>query len=268
MNYDIDIDKRRTSAVWWRDVSCVLHVQRDMEIVYVAEGRLNMRIGEAHYIVEAGQIIFVEPYELHSFSAEMSNLSCVIEFRPELVPEMFSVLKMHTPQSRICTPDRCVLQYLDYLLPDRTRIENDIHHAGQMEESYIRCIADVLCHEFLTRCTFLPVEKKYDDLYIGALHIISRDIDQHLSLSYVARQLGICPETLCRKFAEQTHMTFVEYVQYVRVLRAAEFLREGRSIADAAMCAGFGSLSSFNRTFKKITGKTPSAYRLHFGLFT
>jgi AraC-like DNA-binding protein len=59
-------------------------------------------------------------------------------------------------------------------------------------------------------------------------------------------------------FGETPH----RYLQRRRVERSMFLLREtDRSITDICMDVGFNSLGTFSRTFRKIVGETPTAYR-------
>ena len=53
-----------------------------------------------------------------------------------------------------------------------------------------------------------------------------------------------------------------DYINELRIKRAIEKIEKGDMlILDIALEAGFESLSTFNRAFKKITGTTPSDYK-------
>jgi len=59
-------------------------------------------------------------------------------------------------------------------------------------------------------------------------------------------------------------MTFQDFVQQWRVVVAAEqMLKSDSSLTQIAETAGFSSIASFERTFKKCCGSTPSEYRKH-----
>jgi len=60
-------------------------------------------------------------------------------------------------------------------------------------------------------------------------------------------------------FGETPH----RYLQRRRVERAMFLLRStGRDVTEVCLDVGFGSLGTFSRTFHRIVGETPSAYRL------
>lgn len=93
-----------------------------------------------------------------------------------------------------------------------------------------------------------------------------RFIEQHahdeLSLTKVARTVNVNPTHLSEKFKQVTGIKFVDYVARVRFEKARELLRDGDlRVSEIAFAVGFQSLSQFNRVFKKLSGKSPTAYR-------
>ena len=74
---------------------------------------------------------------------------------------------------------------------------------------------------------------------------------------------GISRSYLAQLFATHLGYSTVEYIQAVRCGdQAAYLLRTTRfAIVDIALEAGFNSRQHFARTFRRIYGKTPNAYR-------
>ncbi len=86
--------------------------------------------------------------------------------------------------------------------------------------------------------------------------------DEELSLTKVARFVNISPNHFSEKFKEVTGVNFVDYIARTRTEKARERLQNSNlRISEIAFAVGFQSLSQFNRVFKKLTGKAPSAYR-------
>ena len=90
-------------------------------------------------------------------------------------------------------------------------------------------------------------------------------IDEHsaeeLSLRKVATAANISRNHFSEKFKQVTGINFVEYVARTRFEKARELLRDvDVRISEIAFEVGFQSLSQFNRVFKKLSGKSPSAY--------
>jgi AraC-like DNA-binding protein len=78
----------------------------------------------------------------------------------------------------------------------------------------------------------------------------------------MARSAGVSEQYFCKLFKRTTGATFTDYLTRARVDRAEQLLRNpARKVTDIAHAVGFQSLSQFNRSFKRVVGKTPSDYR-------
>lgn len=104
---------------------------------------------------------------------------------------------------------------------------------------------------------------------VARLRALKSDIEARLthadlSVSAVARRHRIS-ESYIRKLFESEDTSFSEFVLGRRLVRAHRILtdrRHGdRNIASIAFACGFGDLSYFNRTFKRLYGATPSDIR-------
>jgi len=85
---------------------------------------------------------------------------------------------------------------------------------------------------------------------------------ESLRLSDLAAEAGVHPVHVARVFRAREGQTPGAYVQRLRVRAACERLRDDElSLAHVAADSGFADQSHFNRTFKKIVGVTPGAFR-------
>jgi AraC-like DNA-binding protein len=95
-----------------------------------------------------------------------------------------------------------------------------------------------------------------------ARKFIEEHSGEELSLTKVAKAVNVSGNHLSEKFKEVTGVNFVDYVARARFENARDLLlNSNRRISEIAFAAGFQSLSQFNRVFKKLSGKSPSAYR-------
>jgi AraC-like DNA-binding protein len=89
--------------------------------------------------------------------------------------------------------------------------------------------------------------------------------DENLSLQTLADKLGISSHQLSWVINEGLQQSFVSLVNGYRIEevkgRLSDPSFDHSSILQAALDAGFNTKSSFNRSFKKITGLTPSEYK-------
>ena len=83
-----------------------------------------------------------------------------------------------------------------------------------------------------------------------------------ISQADVAEHAGFCPTWLSRQFKKIAGITFVEYVQQMRIEEVKKLLSEtDKSITTIALESGFNSFSQFHRVFRKFEKTTPSQYR-------
>jgi AraC-like DNA-binding protein len=104
----------------------------------------------------------------------------------------------------------------------------------------------------------LPQPADPDLLIICAA--IDRQPDDPSTLQAWAGRLGIDAKTIQRRFARQTGMTFGQWRQQARLIKALEQLASGVKVVDVALNLGYGSPSAFATMFKRQFGETPSAY--------
>jgi AraC-like DNA-binding protein len=96
-----------------------------------------------------------------------------------------------------------------------------------------------------------------------ARNFIDEHAGEELSLTKVAKAAETSANYLSEKFKEATGINFVRYVARARYEKAATLLRDGDlRVSEIAFAAGFQSLSQFNRVFKKLSGKSPTEYRV------
>lgn len=101
---------------------------------------------------------------------------------------------------------------------------------------------------------------------LNGLEAAVQYLDSHfnlpLTLSQVAEVSGMSVSSFSRHFKKKTGMTFVDYLNRLRVSNARRLLiEEQNSLIDVANSCGFDSQTYFNKIFKKFVGVTPRQYR-------
>lgn len=96
----------------------------------------------------------------------------------------------------------------------------------------------------------------------AALRIIWNYSHRHLSVSDIARQLGIARRTLERRFLAARKRTVLEELTACRLARAQRMLRETHlPIKHIAYAAGFSSPTHLPTVFQRELNMTPQQYR-------
>lgn len=155
------------------------------------------------------------------------------------------------------------------------------------EENIPYIIGPILYSITVYVITYLAVTRKYiqqtsvvkyqttgfPDGEINSLFSSIEDIMHHeklylnpdITLAVLSKQLKVTPQKISLAINSRSANNFNEYINKFRVNHAIHIFKtpgsQGNTIASIAFDSGFNSISSFNTTFKKVTGKTPSVFR-------
>lgn len=107
-----------------------------------------------------------------------------------------------------------------------------------------------------------PVDPKIERIAMTVAYLKAH-FTQKITLEAVARQFYVTPSYLSRSFKRHVGISFVQYVNHLRVEYAGTLLRSQpqMSITQAASAAGFESAAHFQRVFKQLTGMTAQQWR-------
>jgi len=98
-----------------------------------------------------------------------------------------------------------------------------------------------------------------------ALRLTEERLDGEVRFEDLAREVGLAPRSLARRFSDETGMTWRAVLRRMRLLRAIEELAAGDTqVTRIAFMVGYTSLSAFNAAFLELTGRTPTDYRASF----
>jgi YesN/AraC family two-component response regulator len=99
-----------------------------------------------------------------------------------------------------------------------------------------------------------------------ARRLLVEDPERQHTTPSLAREVGLSERHLVRQFREVFGKTPRRYLTEVRMQRAADLLRTTRlGIEQIAQAAGYASIKTFDRIFKRVHGLTPSEFRSRKG---
>ena len=88
------------------------------------------------------------------------------------------------------------------------------------------------------------------------------------SLPEWARWAGLSPRSVSRHFVAETGLSFTAWRQRVRLMRALQWLAEGKPVAVTAWDLGYENPSAFIALFRRAFGMTPGQYLAGQGALT
>ena len=104
-------------------------------------------------------------------------------------------------------------------------------------------------------------ESVADPLIVKLCEVIEQNLDDAtFGVEELIMASGMSRMNLHRKLKALVDISTGEFIRNYRLKRAAQMLRQGRSVAETAYLVGFEDPSYFARSFRKIYHKTPSAF--------
>ena len=111
-------------------------------------------------------------------------------------------------------------------------------------------------------CQYMKQHQTNNYIVKGIIQYIDENYPSEISLNLLAQKFSISPNYISRLFKEVTGETLFNYLNYVRIEKAKELLRDMQlKMYEIGYKAGFKSPVHFNIVFSKITGLTPKHYR-------
>lgn len=143
-------------------------------------------------------------------------------------------------------------EYNHYTTGSETIISNSM-------VSLLICITRL--YEYQTNQAIQMVSKSSD--IDELLKYIRTNYGSRLSLDLLAAHMHLSREYLCRYFKKHTGKTISDFILEVRISQAKQMLEEtSHPVADIGVYCGYPSVSSFQRSFKKVTSMSPSEFRI------
>ena len=107
------------------------------------------------------------------------------------------------------------------------------------------------------------ITRSSNRLVSAAEAYLSLHSNEKFSLQETALEMHVNGSYLLRVYKAQTGHTLLWYHNHIRCKKAKELLaKSDLGISEIGETVGFVSSAHFSRVFKKMTGMTPSAYRL------
>jgi len=260
----------------------VYHWHECLEISFVKSGTGRYFIEDRVYDMSPGDIIIINNIEPHYLEVDNNAMrQPVLVFDPAFIWgwEGSSLDKQYLePFFERGSDFRNKLDPSNpYTAEIRLNLEAILREYAQKDEAYQLMIKSRL----LLILTYLiryfrdkakksnPMKNKRQNLVKieNAIDFISVNYKSELKLSTVAGIVHMSPQYFSTVFKKLTGSSFVEYVNRLRVNKAAEMLKDtDRKITGIAMECGFNNTATFNESFRKFTGKTPSQFRDHINM--
>ncbi len=241
-----------------------LHMHKSLEFVYVMQGRVQATVGQTPYLLEAGQTLFVMPYQPHAYVCGEGAVYFIACFSQNHIPGFVAEHEGFEPScSRILLPEETARYLLSiHGITATPAPDGKTHHLCPTPSLYARKAAlYAICAQIETQTQWRP-QSRDSELTDRILSYIENNYTEDISLQSLAESLSYEYHYLSRILHNTLGVSFTTLVNQYRCDRAERLLRETRApISEIALSCGFQSIRSFNRLFAAHAGRSPSALR-------
>ncbi|MEM9488287.1 MAG: helix-turn-helix transcriptional regulator, partial [Myxococcota bacterium] len=130
-------------------------------------------------------------------------------------------------------------------------------------ERFFQTLLD-LCRAQVREGSELALHKAQSLELKAVLQYTRANLAEPIRFEDAARKAAMSPRTLMRRLSLEIHMTWGQYLQHARMLRAMECLARGMQVTETAFEVGYTNMSAFSTAFRKFTDMTPTDYRAQF----
>ncbi len=236
------------------------HWHETIELLYFTEGEAVIYCDEREYRVSAGDIIFVNPMETHNgMLLSKAKKFYVLHISP-LWFDLITDKEFIYIENKIRDEDAVAL--FDALIAEEERKEYGYKTA--VKRDTFSLLTHLLRNHTERRVDLReqPRHIEHKRLLNGILDYIHHHYDEPLTVLRLSEQFYISPSHLSHLFKTHLQKGVIAYCNEYRITKAKMLLRSGKApITEVANEVGFDDINYFSRVFKKLTDKTPSAFR-------
>ncbi len=222
------------------------HRHRRAQLVYASRGVMTVTTRTAAYVVPPQRAVWMPSDVEHRIDAREAVRMRTLYLEPGAAAGM--------------PADVCVMQVTPLLR--ELIIEAVRHGPDYASDSPAARLMPVIADQIRAQpVTSLALPLPRDSRLRRVTGALLDDPADARSLEQWADAVGASTRTLVRLFPRETGMSFREWRQQCRLLRAVELLNRGERVTQVALEIGYDNTSAFISMFRRCLGTTPTAWR-------
>lgn len=246
----------------FRDYSYDVHTHETACLAFITRGALRIRTRGSEFVARAGDLYAIdadephagwpidgEGWSLRTLYVDIRRLQASVGAGEDGTTGSPMLAGPIIRDARLTALFRGVHACSEAAGPSLKRAERYLDFAARLIERH-------------TRGAAAPHPAGREARAIGqARDFLDQHLDRQVRLADIAEAAGLPPFRLFRAFGRATGMSPHGYQRQARVRFAAGMIRRGHALSDAASAAGFADQAHMTRSFRRMIGVTPGAYR-------
>lgn len=247
---------------------------RDYELIIMTEGELYLSYCDDNFCVKKGEYLLLPPS--NGYRTGYKEAYCSFYWMHFSVPATDLPLTHSSPEKLVKDPgfsrSFCIPQKGAIPMPEKLVVQmkqlQDIVKNNYPAVSLNAMVTSIVCELYgqlfsdsMTNADTLEKKQIYRDI----IDYIQRNLHRNLKITEIAQEFGYNAKYLSHLFAEIRGIPLKQYILNQKIDAANFMLTDNdKPVTDIAAELGFSDVHNFARTYKKLTGLTPSEYRNAF----
>ena len=225
------------------------HFHKSFELIYVIDGTASISINGTPETLNAGELILLCPYIVHSLRVENSHVWVGV-FSEDFVSAYAGKYKQIQRTKFTCEPEA-----------QEVLVKHLFTHETPERFLCISCLY-LVCH-ICNKNAQLYNSSLNNTFVSDVLSYVSQNISKDISLKEIAAAMNYEYHYFSTLFNQAFSLNFKSFVNLLRIENACSMLTDSQNtITTVCEACGFGSIRNFNRVFKAVCGYTPQEYRM------
>lgn len=240
------------SAQWKHD-RFPLH---EYELFVITEGTLYLSYDHENFTVKASEYLLLPPGESFREGFHPSYCSFYwLHFSPD-IPDKSTAFFSLPQQGKVP-----VLEKMAILMKQlQDMVKNN--YPSVSIDMMTTCVLTELYGQISLNIPFEPNDPAQKQIYSDIISYVKRNINRNIKISEIAEEFNYNAKYIGHHFSQITGTTLKQFILNQKIDAANFILTDSnKSIDNIAKELGFSSGHNFSRTYKKMTGLTPSEYR-------
>ncbi|MGB7191889.1 MAG: AraC family transcriptional regulator [Collimonas pratensis] len=273
----VDVRQDESFTVWshgypYRTVRWHFHPEYEIQLVTATSGKYF--VGDFIGNFEPGNLVLLGPNLPHNWVSEMApdetvaERGLIIQFSADFIGNCIHAFPELKSLQRLLSAAQGGQLFSAATGEQVTPVFRELLSARgfrrvQLFLSLLDCLVKDQERRPLASPGYMPDALAYmSSTFNHVLAYIGENLATDLREATLAELCKQSVSTFSRSFRKHTGMSFVQYVNRLRINVACEMLMDGdASITDICFLVGFNNVSNFNRQFLEQKGVSPSRFR-------
>lgn len=230
-----------------------VHMHKELEVIYVRHGKAVAYADKNSYLLNSGDMFITFPNQIHYYETLKNGEFIVLIFSPNILHEISSEVSKSIPDTNFFPAGNREIEEIFDKIYTVSGEYADVAMSG-----YIHLLMSMI----LPQVTLKTVAAEKNSAFYSVIDYCTHNFREDISLDTVAERLHLSKYYISHLINKKIHQNFNEYINNLRIGEACNLLKEtDLKIADISENIGFGTIRSFNRSFKQVMGVSPAEYR-------